>query len=235
MQNVVEDSRVVLCAILRIICNEWVSLVASMEELTRSESSEMDSVVELGDYTIQSNLKLGAYLWENEEMMKVCQEVIQHPGTLLFRQSPGAGQESIQKMLSGLDLDFQELLKMTKDHIERVRNRYTVSASILTIEESRKAIKQAEDIGYASSLSGLHPLVPRVSRINIDQSLDEPRNILHPVVVCCLLSGHECHPTVIAKPHTDVDVLFNCYTIVVPLFSRYWKMVTSAQRMGVPL
>jgi hypothetical protein len=45
-------------------------------------------------------------------------------------------------------------LRATEDYIKRLGSRYATSASILTIQESRKAIKQAEDIGYKLFLRG---------------------------------------------------------------------------------
>jgi hypothetical protein len=150
LQSVLEDSGVILCAILRITCNEWLDQVSMMEQLTRNESSQMNSVIDVGDYAIEMDLKCGEYLRENEEMMRGCLEVIQQPETLLSdasRRSPNSD-EKVRQTLSDLDLDFQELLRATEDHIKRLGSRYAISASILTIQESRKAIKQAEDIGY---------------------------------------------------------------------------------------
>jgi len=135
-----------------------------MEQFTRNESSQMDSVIDLSDYAIESDLKCREYLRENEEMMRGCLEVIQQPETLLSgasRRSPNSD-EKVRQTLSDLDLDYQQLLRATEDHIKRLGSRYAMSASILTIQESRKAIKQAEDIGYkkfssriSNPLSGL--------------------------------------------------------------------------------
>jgi hypothetical protein len=164
LQSVLEDSGVILCAILRIICNEWLDQVSEMEQLTRNESSHMNSVSYIGDYAIELDLKCGEYLRENEEMMRGCLEVIQQPEPLLSGASRRSlnSAEKVRKTLSDLNLDFQELLRATEDHIKRLGGRYAISASILTIQESRKAIKQAEDIGYkrfylriSNSLSGL--------------------------------------------------------------------------------
>jgi hypothetical protein len=85
LQSVLEDSGVILCAILRIICNEWLDQVSEMEQL--------------GDYAIELDLKCGKYLRENEEMMRGCLEVIQQPETLLSgasRRSPNSA-EKVEK------------------------------------------------------------------------------------------------------------------------------------------
>jgi len=68
---------VVLRTILRIICNEWLAIVAKIEQLTRDECSNMISIIDVGIYMFEFNHKLGEYLRENDEMMGGFLKVIQ--------------------------------------------------------------------------------------------------------------------------------------------------------------
>jgi hypothetical protein len=129
-------------AILGIICCEWASVIDTFEIILRDEPTVISSTNDYGDFQLDVITKQTKYLRENREMLKGCLAVIQaqkRPDFVADANYITAGR------VSDLAIDFGDFILRTEDHIVRVGRGLAVFASIMAIEENRKAICQAED------------------------------------------------------------------------------------------
>jgi hypothetical protein len=148
-QHVLQEDSTVILALLGIASCEWASVIDSFEIILRDEPTVISSTNDFGDFQLDVITKQTKYLRENREMLKGCLAVIK---VQKRTDSVKGGGAIIAESVSDLAIDFEDLIHRTEDHIVRVGKGLAVFASIMAIEENRKAIRQAEDIRYHKAL-----------------------------------------------------------------------------------
>lgn len=148
-RHVLQDDSVALCAILGIISSEWAPVIDTFEIILRDESQVIGAANDFADFEVDFVAKQTKYLRENREMLKGCLAAIQAQRTLglVMGTNTLLGARSAE-----IAIDFEDFILQTEDHILRIGRGLAVFASMKAIEESRKAIRQTEDVRYDMAL-----------------------------------------------------------------------------------
>jgi hypothetical protein len=149
IQYVLKDDSTIIWAILGIVSWEWASVINKFEIILRDEPTVISSTNDFGDFQLDVITRQTKYLRENREMLKGCLAVIK-----AYKRPESLTEANALTAEKAFDLaiDFEDLILRTEDHIVRVGRGLAVFASITAIEENRKAIRQAEDIRYSTTL-----------------------------------------------------------------------------------
>ena len=149
-KDVLSDERFLVVTALRIACCEW------QETIDRSDHGfrHTGHVVELVDKDeVSGTLLKRRWLRDNLDRLKCSLNTIDGD---LFRGEKQADytlSATVGRTVSDLRADYSDLLSRVEDHIARANQGLATFTSLIAIEESKKAIRQAESIGYGLLLS----------------------------------------------------------------------------------
>jgi hypothetical protein len=87
---------------------------------------------------------------QNLAMLKHSLKVLQSGGCNMLHAQQGT---QAHKAMTGLTIDYEELVKRTEDQVAGIKHRLSTLAAIRSITESEKSIKQSEKIGFVVSFS----------------------------------------------------------------------------------
>ncbi|KAN0102271.1 hypothetical protein V8E51_012781 [Hyaloscypha variabilis] len=148
LEAILEDNSALLWAILKANFGAWRHTVGwwdNFSRLRRDDGAYIDDNRFLWHLMDQNGLRL-----ENLEMLKHSLKVLQFGGCDMLRAQQGT---QAHKVMTGLTIDYEELVKRTEGQIVGIQHRLSTLAAIRSITESEKSIKQSEKIGSLTTLA----------------------------------------------------------------------------------
>lgn len=147
-EDAVPNEKLLVLTALRIVFCEW------QETLDRSDYDfrHTGHVVELvNEDEVKGTLLKRRWLRENLDRLRYCLNILE--GDMFHDEgdSDVTPNDKVERIFSDLKADYFDLISRTEDHIARANQSLATFTSLIAIEESRKAIKQAESIGYGST------------------------------------------------------------------------------------
>jgi hypothetical protein len=151
VRDILEDDSVLIWTLVNVIGAEWLEVLRLMELDVSNESLDIH-LLDDDHSELERKMKKADLFRENLTMLKDTLGVIIIEGTLSSKTKPGT---RAFEMMKDLEVDFKELVSSTEAYIGRLSQRLSIFASVIAIEESRKAIKQADNIGCVIIRSSL--------------------------------------------------------------------------------
>ncbi|PMD42012.1 hypothetical protein L207DRAFT_580691 [Hyaloscypha variabilis F] len=148
LEAILEDNSALLWAILKANFGAWLYSVGwwdNFSRLTRQDDKFIGDNQFLWHLMDQHVLRL-----QNLAMLKHSLKVLQYGGCNMLRAQQGT---QAHKAMTGLTIDYEELVKRTEDQIVGIQHRLSTLAAIRSITESEKSIKQSEKIGSLTTLA----------------------------------------------------------------------------------
>jgi hypothetical protein len=144
VDQILEDHSTILWLLLKITVNSWLRVVACGN--IHNSATEIDV-----HYPSSDNDMLHVLLWEHTEhhknltWLEEYYNIIHAGGTASMQCKPST---HAYKMMTELRLDFEDIIEKMQRQMQDIRQRISLLASLRSIKESQKAIKQADTIGY---------------------------------------------------------------------------------------
>jgi hypothetical protein len=148
---ILEDHSTILCAVLQSMLGAWLEVVHDNAYNTRLQSSDQHH--RESSWILWHLMDEHRHRQQGLEMLKKSLTVIRARGCEFFRSKPGTQAEAAMKRL---EVDFTDLISQTERQLALIERRLATLASMRSIHESEKAMKQSEYMGALTSLATLY-------------------------------------------------------------------------------